>query len=254
MCNSATKPHPTRPTLTCAIAALLPGKVHLTAYGLARKLCAEPFGYARDGSFASRRRRAIRSIARKIRLTPTPLVLLGLARWQSEPITFRYRDLTRRELIADRKGLRHACPSLRRPAHRADHDVGSQDRRWAGPEPACRHRARAPGRGRKAGERTRKNQQLSEAGHRAKNPAARSPPIRYQLSRWHGRTKSAFRCRAGVSGIGGKKSEGKRKGGQLPETSHRTKRPAPRSAAIRDQLPGRALTMTVDGSKASCLQ
>jgi len=39
------------------------GKVHLTAYGLARKLCAEPFGYARDGSFASRRRRAIRSIA-----------------------------------------------------------------------------------------------------------------------------------------------------------------------------------------------
>jgi len=36
-CNSATKPHPTSPTLTFAIAALLPGRVHLTAYGLARK-------------------------------------------------------------------------------------------------------------------------------------------------------------------------------------------------------------------------
>src|SRR5262249_21161511 len=64
------------------------------------------------------------------------------------------------------------------------------------------------------------------------------PPIRYQLSRWHGRTKSAFRCRAGVSGIGGKTSEGERKGRHLPETGHRTKSPAPRSAAIRDQLPG----------------
>jgi hypothetical protein len=53
-----------------------------------------------------------------------------------------------------------------------------------------------------------------------------------------GRTKSAFRRRAGVSGIGGKKSEGKGKGRQLPETGHRTKSPAPRSAAIRDQLPG----------------
>jgi hypothetical protein len=55
MCNSATKPHPTRPTLTFAIAALLPGRVHLTAYGLARKLWAEPFGDARDGSFTSAR-------------------------------------------------------------------------------------------------------------------------------------------------------------------------------------------------------
>src|SRR5262245_7744948 len=100
----------------------------------------------------------------------------------------------------------------------------------------------------------RKNQRLSEAGHRAKNPAARSPPIRYQLSRWHGRTKSAFRHRAGVSGIGGKKSEGKRKGRRLPETGHRTKNPAPRSTAIRDQLPGCALNMTVDRSKASCFQ
>src|SRR5215470_14470561 len=208
MCNSATNPHPTRPTLTFVIAALLQGKFILLPTA------------SRESSARSRS------------------ATLAMARSHSEPITFRYRDLTRRELIADRKGLRHACPSLRRPAHRADHDVGSQDRRWAGPEPACRHRARAPGRGRKEGERTRKNQQLSEAGHRAKNPAARSPPIRYQLSRWHGRTKSAFRCRAGVSGIGGKKSERKRKGRQLPETSHRTKSPAPRSAAIRDQLPG----------------
>src|SRR5262249_35201937 len=144
--------------------------------------------------------------------------------------------------------------SLRRPPHRAEHDIGSEDRRWASPEPACRHRARTPGDGGEEGEGTGKDQQLSEAGHRAKNPAARSPPIRYQLSRWHGRTKSAFRRRAGVSGIGGKKSEGKRKGGQLPEASHRTKSPAPRSAAIRDQLPGCALNMTVDRSKASCLQ
>jgi len=44
--------------------------------------------------------------------------------------------------------------------------------------------------------------------------------------------------------LAAKKSERKRKGGRLPETGHRTKNPAPRSAAIRDQLPGQIAQRT----------
>src|SRR5262249_24233457 len=95
MCNSATKPHPARPTLTFAIAALLPRSVHLTAWGPARKLRAKRFGRVRDGSLTSRRRRAVRNISRKIRLTPRRLVLLGLARRQSEADSISLWDLTK---------------------------------------------------------------------------------------------------------------------------------------------------------------
>ena len=105
----------------------------------------------------------------------------------------------------------------------------------------------------RAKERERKSQQLSEAGHRAKDPAARSRPIRHQLPGWHDRTKSAVRHRAGVPGAGRQKSEGKRKSGRLPATGQRTKSFTPRSAAIRDQLPGQiaAANMTTDKRGAS---
>src|SRR5205807_4998341 len=109
------------------------------------------------------------------------------------------------------------------------------------------------------GEGKRKNQQLSEAGHRAKDPAARSSPIRHQLSGWRDRTKSAVRRRARVPGAGRQTSEGKRKGGQLPETGQRTKSFTPRSAAIRDQLPGQQIaqqpwqpTSAANGKRILC--
>jgi hypothetical protein len=51
MCNSATNPHPTRPTLTFVITAFLSGRAHLTAYRLARKLYAEQFHRVRDSVF-----------------------------------------------------------------------------------------------------------------------------------------------------------------------------------------------------------
>src|SRR5262245_19185207 len=98
-----------------------------------------------------------------------------------------------------------------------------------------------------AAKRAKEKEKINDCHRQAteqKSPAARSSPIRYQLSGWHRGTKSAFRRCAGVSGIGGKKSEGKRTGRRLPETGHRTKNPAPRSAAIRDQLPGQIAQRT----------
>jgi hypothetical protein len=65
-------------------------------------------------------------------------------------------------------------------------------------------------------------------------------------SQWHDRTKSAVRHRAGIPGAGRQKSEGKRKGGELPATGQRTKSFTPRSAAIRDQLPGQIAQRTTD--------
>ena len=66
----------------------------------------------------------------------------------------------------------------------------------------------------------------------------RDRPNSSSVNGWRGRR------RAGVSGAGRQKSEGKRKGGQLPETGQRTKSFSPRSAAIRDQLPGQIVQRT----------
>src|SRR5215831_5159707 len=93
MCNSAAKPHPTRPTLTCAIAALLPGKVHLTAYGLARKLWAEPFGDFRDSSFASRRRCAAAALLIALIMMSAPRTAVGQAQSQPAAIAPEHQDM-----------------------------------------------------------------------------------------------------------------------------------------------------------------